>query len=337
MSVEAAGTFGTLLPAAPPDKLNWRSSTMALRQVMESYDLLDSATVDGERVAALLRRRGLDRLSVTRMTGDEASTDFVKVLVPGRSGRSSGGSAPTLGIIGRLGGIGGRPTLTGLVSDADGAIAAVASVLKLADMTSQGDVLEGDVIVSTHICPNTPAGVGELGAFMGSPVSIGAAVRQEVSEEMDAILSVDASKGNRILNRRGFAITPTVKEGYVLRVSERLLDLMCYVTGAPPAVLPITTQDITPFENGLHHVNSIVQPSTATTAPVVGVAMTSAATPPGYATGANQVVDLEMAVRFCLEVAKAFGARQCDFYDHGEWSRIQALYGSLRHLQEVGD
>src|SRR5512133_84467 len=127
---------------------------MALRQVMESYDLLDSATVDGERVAAILRQRGLEQVTVTRVHGKEVFTDFVRVLAAGRNGRSSGGTAPTLGVIGRLGGIGGRPTLIGLVSDADGAIAAVACALKLADMASQGDVLEGDVVISTHVCPN---------------------------------------------------------------------------------------------------------------------------------------------------------------------------------------
>lgn len=98
--------------------------------------------------------------------------------------------------------------------------------------------------------------------------------RYEVDPSMDAILSVDTTKGNRIINIRGFAITPTVKEGWILRVSEDLLDIMQYVTGRMPAVVPITMQDITPYGNGIYHLNSIMQPATTTNAPVVGVAIT---------------------------------------------------------------
>ena len=81
---------------------------------------------------------------------------------------------------------------------------------------------------------------------MGSPVDMDAMNPVEVDAQMDAILSVDTTRGNLILNRRGFAITPTVKEGYILKVCPDLLRLMSIVTGQAPAVLPITTQDITP-------------------------------------------------------------------------------------------
>jgi hypothetical protein len=153
---------------------------------------------------------------------------------------------------------------------------------------------------------------------------------------MEAILSVDTTRGNWVLNQRGVAITPTVKEGYILKVSPDLLDLLSIVTGQPPLVLPITTQDILPYGNDIYHLNSIMQPATATGAPVVGVALTSAVAVPGCATGANQAVDIEMAVRFCIEVAKAFGQRRCAFYDAGEFGRLVALYGSMKHLQTLG-
>jgi hypothetical protein len=138
------------------------------------------------------------------------------------------------------------------------------------------------------------------------------------------------------VNHRGFAITPTVKEGYILRVSDTLLDIMRIVLNEPPGVLPITTQDITPYGNDLHHINSIMQPATATIAPVVGVATTASTPIPGSATGANQVFDLEMAARFCIEVAKSFTAEECPFYDEEEFSRVVSLYGSMRHLQTLG-
>ena len=105
---------------------------------------------------------------------------------------------------------------------------------------------------------------------------------------MDAILSVDTTKGNRIINLRGFAISPTVKQGWILRVSEDLLGMMQIVTGRLPAVFAITTQDITPYGNDVYHVNSILQPATATAAPVVGVAITAEVAVPGCGTGASQ-------------------------------------------------
>jgi len=86
-------------------------------------------------------------------------------------------------------------------------------------------------------------------------------------------------------------------EGYILKVSSDLLSIMSTVTGKAPLVLPITTQDITPYGNGIDHLNSIMQPATATDAPVVGVALTAAVPVPGCATGANQAVD---AVRYIV-------------------------------------
>ena len=151
-----------------------------------------------------------------------------------------------------------------------------------------------------------------------------------------AILSIDTTKGNRIANERGFFISPTVKEGYILRVSERLLDLMEITTGRRPKVFALTQQDITPYGNDLFHINSILQPSVATSAPVVGVAVTTETVVPGCATGATQLPDVEEAARFVLEVAKEFGQGVCDFYDKEEYARIQKLYGSMTRFQGFG-
>ena len=307
-----------------------------LKQTMAIHELLDSASIDGDGVAALFAGLGLRQVSVQRVEGEKGSTDFVTLRIIGRHGAAVGGPAPTLGVIGQLGGIGARPTQIGLVSDADGAVCALACALKLTEMQHHGDILDGDVLVVTHICPRAPTQPHDPVPFMGSPVGIGAAMEHSVLPEMAAILSVDTTRGNRIINHRGFAISPTVKQGYILRVSEDLLDTQTIVTGRPPVVLPITTQDITPYGNGLYHLNSIMQPATATDAPVVGVAITAEAAVPGSATGASQVTDLEMAGRFCVEVAKSFGRGACRFYDLGEWDTIQTLYGGLHVLQTGG-
>ena len=308
-----------------------------LKQVMEAYDLLDDAYINGPKVTELLKSRGLEEIDVKTISGKGGSTDFIRIVVPGVEGKKGEGNAPTLGIIGRLGGIGARPERLGIVSDADGAITAISCALKLADMNNKGDILKGDVIVATHICPNAPTQPHEPVPFMGSPVDIQEMNRYEVDPAMDAILSVDATKGNRIINHRGIAITPTVKEGYILRISEDLLDIIAWTTGKSPKVTPITTQDITPYGNGIFHMNSIMQPCTATGSPVVGLAITAETAVPGCGTGANHEIDIEEAGRYCLEVAKAYTEKKCRFYDEEEFKKIVKLYGRMNSLQTPGD
>jgi hypothetical protein len=309
---------------------------MSLKAVLETIELLDSATVGGADLAALLGKAGLTEVEVKPFTGERGHTDFVRVRVPGARGRSTGGDAPTLGIIGRLGGIGARPEKIGLVSDADGAVTAVATALKLAWMIERGDRLPGDVILATHICPNAPTRPSAVVTMMGAPVDSATLNREEVRPEMEAVLSVDTTRGNRVVNHRGIAISPTVKQGWILRVSEDLLALQQYVTGRLPVVFPLTMQDITPYGNDVYHLNSILQPATATAAPVVGVALTAEVAVPGSATGASHAIDIDQAVRFCLEVAKAFGRNECRFYDPAEWENLQRRYGAMTHLQSLG-
>jgi len=307
-----------------------------LKYVCEITELLDSKYINGQKIADFLKGRGLEKIKVQKISENAGSTDFIKIIIPGTNGKLKGGKAPTLGIIGRLGGVGARPERTGIVSDADGAVAAISCASKLADMQKNGDILNGDVILSTQICPNASTQPHKPVPFMGSPVDMETMNRHEVDLDMDAILSIDATKGNRIINFRGFAITPTIKEGYILRISEDLLNIMEWTTGKLPRVVPITTQDITPYGNGLFHVNSIVQPCVPTIAPVVGIAITTETSVPGCGTGANHEIDVEEASRYCIEVAKAFTEEKCNFYDEKEFELIMKLYGSMKNLQTLG-
>ncbi|GLC88149.1 DUF1177 domain-containing protein [Lysinibacillus piscis] len=310
---------------------------MSLKHVMELYEIMDSIYVDGEAIKGYLQaiNPNVD-VTVKTIEGKNGSTDFVKVVLPGKNGKSSGGSAPTLGIIGRLGGIGARPEMVGFVSDGDGALACMASAAKAMDMTLKGDQLEGDVIFTTHICPTAPTLPHDPVPFMDSPVDIGVMNEHEIDPAMDAILSIDTTKGNQVCNHKGFAITPTVKEGYILKISDDLLHIYKQSAGIAPVILPITMQDITPYGNGLYHINSILQPAVATTSPVVGVAITTEAAVAGCATGATHMFDVEEAVRFALEVAKAYGANKCAFYDEQQFTLMESLYGSMKHLQTKG-
>jgi hypothetical protein len=224
----------------------------------------------------------------------------------------------------------------GFVSDGDGALAALSIAAKLLDMGKKGDRLAGDVFISTQICPNAPTAPHEPVPFMGCPVDMAQVNREEVSPELDAILSIDTTKGNRIINHRGFAISPTVKSGWILRVSEPLLDIMERTTGLLPQVFPLTMQDITPYGNDAHHLNSILQPATATAAPVVGVAITTVSVVPGCATGASHFQDVEEAARFALEVAKEFGKGNAPFYDRAEFENLTRRYGTMEALQTLG-
>lgn len=310
---------------------------MALKQVLDVYEILDDIHVNGEVVTEYAKSKGILDATYTRVDEGKGPTDFIRLVIPGRNGKLNGGKAPTLGIIGQLGGIGARPERIGFVSDGDGALSAVATAIKLIDMVGKGDQIDGDVIVSTHICPTAPTMPHDPVPFMGSPVDMATNVKLTVDPDMDAILSVDTTKGNRILNKRGFALTPTVKAGYILHISEDLLQIQQTSTGELPCVLALTTQDITPYGNGLYHMNSILQPCCGTDAPVVGVAITTESSVPGCATGATHEVDVAEVVQFCVEAAKEFTAGKCSFYDKDEFEMIQKLYGSMKVLQTKGN
>jgi hypothetical protein len=309
---------------------------MSLKQTLEIYELLDDPKIDGYRVQELFKERSAVNVTIKTVSGEKGTTDFIRILVPGQNGKSSGGVAPTLGIIGRLGGIGARPERIGLVSDGDGAIAALSIALKLTDMYNKGDVLPGDVMIATHICPNAPTIPHEPVTFMGSPVDMFTMNQHEVSSDMDAVLTIDTTKGNRVFNYRGVAISPTIKEGCILRISDDLVSLLEMTSGQLAHTFAVSMQDITPYGNGLYHINSILQPCITTNAPVVGVAITAESTVPGCATGASHESDIAVAVRFGIEVAKAFGAGKCAFYSEGEFERFVELYGSMRQLQTLG-
>ena len=305
---------------------------MSFKQVLEAIEVLSSATVDGREVARLLADRGITGVETEHVETKATATDFVSCVVPGTNP-----DLPALGVIGRLGGIGARPEVVGMVSDADGATVALATALKLADMAKAGDPLPGPVRIHTHVCTHAETRPNHPVRLMRSPLPARSMMQREVHPAMAAILSVDSTRGNRFVNKRGVALTPVVKEGWLLRVPDGMLDLIGWVSGELPLVMPLVTQDITPQENGLWHLNSIAQPSTATNAPMMGVALTAQTTVPGCATGVNNAGDLDIATRFCIEVAKRFAVGACPFFDQAEFDEITARYGSLRHLQSMGN
>lgn len=309
-----------------------------LKQLLEIIDLLDDPNVDGEKVKEFFASKSLThiKIDVEHIEGEKGSTDFISILIQGLKGKSFRGTSPSLGVIGRLGGIGARPECVGLVSDADGAIVSLAAAYKIAEMMERGDYIEGDVIVRTHICPNAPTRPYKPAPMMDSPVDIFTLLKREAEGQVDAILSVDATKANWLIKHNGFALTPTVKEGWILKVSPDLIDIYMRVTGEPPKIVPITMQDILPYTTSVYHINSMMQPWIYTKAPVVGVAITTSMIVPGSATGATNIIHLEQATRFIVEVAKDFSRAKVRFYDEEEWEKIISIHGSLTDLMKRG-
>jgi hypothetical protein len=303
------------------------------KQVIDLFELLDRPDASAAAIKAYLLDNGTCDVETVTLTGKNGKTDHIKITIPGHSGRVKAGTSQTLGIIGRLGGLGARPKIIGFVSDGDGALVALSAAAKLSRMAFLGDQLPGDVIITTHICPDAPTRSHDPVPLMGSPVSHEAINAVEIVPEMDAILSIDTTKGNCVINARGFAISPTVKEGYILKVSKTVLDVMSRVTGQLPQVFALSQQDITPYGNGLYHINSILQPAIMTSAPVIGLAITTEVAVAGCATGATQLMDVESAARFAVEVAKDYTAGACSFYDAEEFSRMVDMYGDMFRFQ----
>ena len=304
----------------------------AMKQVFEVLDLMDDSKVSGSDIKKYLQEYGVGECDIITLKGEKGKTDVLKILLQGTTGKSTGGISPTLGIVGQLGGIGARPEVPGMVSDADGAIIAVAAAAKLAQASHRGDAIPGDVLVTTHISPDAPILPHKPVPFMISPVPIMDVLRECVDARMDALISVDATKGNRVIKKAGFAITATVKNGWVLRVSDDFINIYERVTGEVASVAPITMQDITPYGNNVYHINSIMQPWVMTEAPVLGLATTASVPVPGSGSGANFPVTLESATRFCIEVARDYTKGNCQFYDEKEYDILLKRYGDMGPL-----
>lgn len=313
---------------------------MSSKMVSIIYELMDDPNVDGQMVKDLLDslKAPNSEVIVTPIAYEPPEDtsqfcDFIKIIIKGKSGKSVGGSSPTIGIIGRLGAQQAQPNRIGMVSDADGSIVTLATAMKLLWLAARGTILEGDVIITTHIATKVSIQKRLPVDFMGAPVSMETLNKYELCPEMDAILSIDTSRGNRIIKHRGMAISPTVKQGYILPVANQLIDLFEHAVGGQVYTFPLSLQDITPYNKGFKQFNSIMQPHTGTDAPVVGLAITAKSLVAGCATGASTESSLVDATLFAVEVAKQFASNNLSFYDEEEYARLVEKYGELTRFQ----
>ena len=72
---------------------------MLLKEILDIYNLLDSAHADGNSIKThLLRIRSDANVEVVPIVTPKGSTDIIRILVKGKNGRSQNGTAPTIGL-----------------------------------------------------------------------------------------------------------------------------------------------------------------------------------------------------------------------------------------------
>lgn len=305
-----------------------------LREVMDVLEFLDDARNGAEPFVDLLPD-GPQSVEITPFESDIGKTDFIKILLPGSAGKSSGGDAPTTGIIGSNGGLRLPGVYPGLASDADGCIVGLATALRLARLRTRDQQLAGDVLISTHICQQAHPAPHDPFPFVMSPLPSSEKHPRLVDDRMDAILTPETCKGNKMVSHLGFAVTPPVREGLILRPHASVLHIMEMVTGKAPVVFPITMQDVTPYELGVHHICGMLLPSIFSTAPVIGVPLVTEIQTHPSATGVQQPMGLESAARFCLEIATAFGNGDCEFYYPDDFKGMIEAFQGLQGWQRI--
>lgn len=57
---------------------------MLLKEVINIYELLDDSNVDGQKVKDYLLSIKDAQIEVKTLEGDKGSTDFVRILIPGK-------------------------------------------------------------------------------------------------------------------------------------------------------------------------------------------------------------------------------------------------------------
>ncbi len=288
-------------------------------------DLLDRPKIYEDDIEQIIEPCKKASIEFEHIKGEKGETLFTRIVYDFGGGRS-------IGIIGRLGGIGARPHIVGMVSDADGAIVALAVAEKLARMCSREEDLVGRISIATHISTHSPVKPEKPVPMMESPVDLEALLAREVDREADAHISIDATKANRVIKVKGFAITPIIRRGWILRPSDDLLETYSWIAGRPPILVPITMQDIVPYSTPVKHINSILQPWLYTDTPIFGVAITSETVIPGSTSGVTDLGSLEPASRFVLEVSKRYASRSLEIYYEEEYNTLIRYHGDLKDI-----
>ena len=60
---------------------------MLIKQVMEIFELLDSASASGDVIRAYMESKGAKNVTVRRVEQDGRGTDFISIIIPGKNGK----------------------------------------------------------------------------------------------------------------------------------------------------------------------------------------------------------------------------------------------------------
>ncbi|AGJ62347.1 DUF1177 domain-containing protein [Saccharolobus islandicus] len=236
-------------------------------------------------------------------------------------------------ILGRLGAIQMQNTSKGLVSDADGAIVTLAVLLELLNLKEKGITLDVDVSFVTNISLNAKLIPHQPFNFMVPLIGLDEALKEEVDPKAGLILSIDSTKGNRLAKFDDFALTHVIKDGYILKLKDEVIDIYNRVTGHEVNLVSLTTGDLTPLDFNVYHISTLISPWLYTDSPVIGIATVSKQMIPGYVTGVQDIEMLEHASRFCLEMLK-YVEGGGKVYDENELKELKEKLGKS-NLQRV--
>lgn len=302
-----------------------------LKQGIEVFDLLTSAKVNSTRIVEYISSFGPCKAQVEGSCGPNGSYKTLKVTIAGTDGAISGGKSPTLGFVGQVGDQASSQSKNERIPDYIGTSIVLLTAAKILQMITSGNALRGDVILSAQIGSNTSTSVSSENTTFQKEVP----THTEVSLVMDAVISIGSYRGAKIGYNKSIAISPTVKEGYILEISDDLWALAKKTNDVSPISLPLSQQDIIPCEKGLPQAHTILQPSRATSAPVVGIGIQNEmASRHGLNTSLFERI--ESTGRFLVTVATAFTNNNCSLYDEHEFTILRTSYGDMSHFQHIG-
>lgn len=171
---------------------------MMLKTLMEVMDLIESRDPVDKIRSKIEGRIKYEEKAVQDVT-------FIKALYDG------GGE--NVEILGRLGAIQMSGVSKGLVSDADGAIVTLTTLLELLNLRDKGIELKVNASFVTNLSMKASLIPHSPFKFMVPPVGLDDALKIEVDPKASIILSIDSTKGNRLVKFDDFALTHVIKDG----------------------------------------------------------------------------------------------------------------------------
>lgn len=302
---------------------------MRTPEIIELADLLSQNDFGSNELVDYLKSVGPADAEIQLVHTVDSSIEILKVIIKGTEGAFSGGTRPTLGIVSQLSNCKSTIEGIGCIDMNAGVFSVLVAAYELLHITKTEGGILGDVMFAVFIGSDVTPKLRALISFL-SDNSFG------ISQHMDAVLSVGTSKFFERENDGSIAVSPTVKEGYILKISDDILDVFSRQSNQAIEALTITQQDIIPTEKGMTQRTNLLQPSTKTSAPVVGISIGSSAALSNEDGRVVSLKDIGRIATGCLDIARSYGANECVFYDEEEFTELRVSYGNMSHFQGIG-